>query len=90
MNKQRAPFAVKAIVWGILSIISSPFIIGILPGIAGMVNASKSIKLIKEKTDVYSGEKISQCGLILSMIGMGVAAIVGAIVIGLMLLFWWA
>ncbi len=88
MEKRLSPFSIKALIWGMFSIVLSPFIIGILPGIVGLKYAYKSIKTIMENKNDYSEYRIAQSGLILSMIGIIIAVFVGTIVVGCMVLYW--
>lgn len=89
MEKKLVPYSIKSLIWGIFSVVLSPLIIGVLPGIVGLRQAYKSIKIIMENENEYSGYGIAQSGLILSMIGIIIAILVGTVVVGCMALYGW-
>ena len=80
MEKQTLPKSVASLVLGILSIVVSCFIVGLVLGIIGLVLGNKSIAIYNENPDAYNGNGIANAGRICS--------IVGIVFGGLVLLYW--
>ncbi len=70
MQKPNVPNAVAALVLGILSIITSCYIIGLVLGIIGLVLANKGRQAYQETPDAYNGYGMLNAGRIMSIIGI--------------------
>ncbi len=70
VQKPNVPNAVAALVLGILSIITSCYIIGLVLGIIGLVLANKGRQAYQETPDAYNGYGMLNAGRIMSIIGI--------------------
>jgi hypothetical protein len=79
-TKPTLPNAVAVLVLGILSIICSCFILGLILGIIGLVLSKEGKKAFQQDPDKYEGYGALNAGRVLSIIG---------IVLGGLTLFYW-
>lgn len=88
-RKINGPDSVASMVWGICSIASSFFIIGLVFGIIGLVKGKNATNAILDNPDAYTGTAFIKAGRITSILGIVFSglAVIYWIVILLLILF---
>jgi|LakMenEpi03Aug12_release.lakeMendotaPanAssembly.Ray.scaffolds.fasta_scaffold787005_1 hypothetical protein len=68
-QKQTLPNSTAVLILGILSIITSCFLVGLILGIIGLSMGSKGKKLYRDNPDAFEGYGTLNAGYIMSIIG---------------------
>ena len=70
IEKQKAPYSIRVLILGIISLISSVTVIGGIFGLIGLMLSEKSRKEYLKNPTVYSKNNYERTGRVLSIIGM--------------------
>lgn len=75
MEKQKLPGALAGMILGIVAIVTSCYIAGLILGIIGLSKSKKALALNAEYPETYTGAGMAQAGKVCSIIGIIVGAI---------------